>query len=68
MGTSNDKAGYYSDVLVWFDSVNVRCSQKKKSKPKDEHWLRLKFYYFSVYMKMFAPSQHEVSTHLHHSN
>lgn len=71
MGTSTDKAGYISDILVWFDSINVLCSQqkkkKKKSKPKDQHWLCLNFHvvFSFVCKKMLAPLQHEVSMHLH---
>lgn len=32
LDTSNDKAGY--TVTFWFDSINVCCSQKKKTKQK----------------------------------
>lgn len=55
--------------LVWQHKCSLLSTEKKKkkSKPKDQHWLCLNFHvvFSFVCKKMLAPLQHEVSMHLH---
>lgn len=69
MNTSNDKAGYI-DNLVWFDSINVHCSQKEKEKQTVNQNTDIGCISNPIISLQCeeAPPQHPASTRLHHPN